>query len=108
MMRARKRRWITTNCAGNPGTAYNEVDAITIAKHEPEDAREFLTGFGLTLPGATVALKVYVILTTGNETGDAIGVRWRARAALPAALAHGARVPCVQGYEMCPEPSPNP
>lgn len=56
---------------GNPGTAYNEVDAITIATHEPEDAREFLTSFGLTLPGATVALKVYVILTTGNEAGSA-------------------------------------
>lgn len=56
---------------GNPGTVYNDDDAVTIATHAPGDAREFLTGFGLTQPGTAVALKVYVVLTTGNEAGSA-------------------------------------
>ena len=33
--------------------------------------REFITPFGLNQPGARVALKVYVILNTGNEAGSA-------------------------------------
>ena len=33
--------------------------------------REFVTPFGLNQPGAKVALKVYVILTSGNEAGSA-------------------------------------
>jgi len=32
--------------------------------------REFVTTFGLALPGARVSLKVFVILDTGNESGS--------------------------------------
>ena len=37
----------------------------------PNDPREFVMPFGLNQPGAEVAQKVYVILTTGNEAGSA-------------------------------------
>ena len=51
---------------------FNEVDAVVNASRLPEGgSREFVTTFGLTQPGAQVALKVYVILTTGNEAGSA-------------------------------------
>jgi hypothetical protein len=56
---------------GNPGDAYDDDDAVTIEQRQPGDAREFLTGFGLTQPGAHVALKVYVVLNMGNEAGSA-------------------------------------
>lgn len=56
---------------GNPGGRYDEADAVTVARHTPEEAREFLTGFSLTQPGAQVAFKVYVVLKTGNEAGSA-------------------------------------
>ncbi|HEV7401940.1 MAG TPA: hypothetical protein VGO11_03405 [Chthoniobacteraceae bacterium] len=56
---------------GNPGDAYNDDDAVTIESRQPGDAREFVTGFGLTQPGARVALKVYVVLNMGNEAGSA-------------------------------------
>lgn len=56
---------------GNPGDAYNDDDAVTIESRLPGDAREFVTGFGLTQAGAHVALKVYVVLTMGNEAGSA-------------------------------------
>ena len=59
---------------GNPGDTYSDDDAVIIATHAPGDAREFVTGFGLTQPGTTVALKVYVVLTTGNEAGSAVMV----------------------------------
>ncbi|HEV7406448.1 MAG TPA: hypothetical protein VGO11_26090 [Chthoniobacteraceae bacterium] len=57
---------------GDPGDAYNDDDAVTIESRLPGDAREFVTGFGLTQPGARVALKVYVVLTMGNEAGSAV------------------------------------
>ena len=56
---------------GNPGEHYQDDDAVVVATHAPADAREFTTGFGLNQPGAHVALKVYVVLTTGNEAGSA-------------------------------------
>jgi len=56
---------------GNPGEKYEEEDAITLATHSPADAREFLTGFGLTQPGTQASFKVFVILETGNEAGSA-------------------------------------
>ena len=56
---------------GNAGEEYSDEDAIVLATHEPGDPREFVTSFGLNQPGAQVALKVYVILTTGNEAGSA-------------------------------------
>ena len=56
---------------GNPGDHFNEDDAVLVETHAPADPREFTTGFGLNQPGAHVALKVYVVLTTGNEAGSA-------------------------------------
>jgi hypothetical protein len=56
---------------GTAGEDYDEEDAVVIATRGPEEPREFVTGFGLMQPGAQVALKVYVILTTGNEAGSA-------------------------------------
>ncbi len=55
---------------GNVGEDYNDEDAVVIASNGPGAAREFVTPFGLNQPGAQVALKVYVILTTGNEAGS--------------------------------------
>ena len=55
---------------GTVGDDYNE-DAVVIATHAPADPREFVVPFGLNQPGAKVALKVYVILITGNEAGSA-------------------------------------
>lgn len=56
---------------GCVGDHYDEQDAVVIATHAPDDERLFLTPFGLTQPGAQVALKVFVVLTTGNESGSA-------------------------------------
>ncbi len=56
---------------GTVGDHYDEEDAVVIATNAPGAAREFLTPFGLNQPGAKVALKVFVILTTDNEAGSA-------------------------------------
>ena len=56
---------------GNVGDDYSDEDAVVIATNAPGVPREFITPFGLNQPGAKVALKVYVILTTGNEAGSA-------------------------------------
>ena len=56
---------------GNVGDDYNDEDAVVIATNAPGAPREFITPFGLNQPGAKVALKVYVTLTTGNEAGSA-------------------------------------
>ena len=56
---------------GNPGEEYSDEDAVVIATNGVADAREFVTGFGLNQPGTVVALKVYVVLDTGNESGSA-------------------------------------
>ena len=56
---------------GNGGDEYSEEDAVVIAMNEPGAAREFVTPFALNQPGARVALKVYVVLNTGNEAGSA-------------------------------------
>ena len=53
------------------GDDYSEEDAVVIATNEPGAAREFVTPFALNQPGARVALKVYVVLNTGNEAGSA-------------------------------------
>ena len=55
---------------GNPGTEYDEDDAVVILTNLPAAPREFVSDFSLTQPGAQVALKVYVVLTTGNEAGS--------------------------------------
>lgn len=56
---------------GNVGNHYSDEDAIVIATNLPLDTKEFVTNFGLTQPGAEIALKVFVVLTTGNEAGSA-------------------------------------
>jgi hypothetical protein len=56
---------------GCAGPDWNEEDAVTIASHAPNAPREFITDFALNQPGATATLKVYVILSTGNEAGSA-------------------------------------
>ena len=56
---------------GNAGDDYSDEDAIVLAANGPGAPREFTTTLGLNQPGARVALKVYVILTTGNEAGSA-------------------------------------
>jgi hypothetical protein len=56
---------------GNVGEHYSDEDAVVIATHGPNAAREFVTPFGLNQPGAQVAFKVFVILTTDNEAGSA-------------------------------------
>jgi len=70
---------------GHVGEEYHEQDAVVIASRLPEESREFLTTFGLTQPGAQVALKVYVILTTGNEAGSAPMIVQRPANVLPLA-----------------------
>ena len=54
-----------------PISDYSDEDAVVIATNEPGAPREFVTPFGLNQPGVHVALKVFVILTTGNEAGSA-------------------------------------
>ncbi len=56
---------------GTVGNHYDEDDAVVIATNLPGDPREFVTTFGLNQPGAEIALKVFVVLTTGNEAGSA-------------------------------------
>ena len=56
---------------GTVGDHYDEEDAVVIATNAPGAPREFITPFGLNQPGAKVALKVFVILTTDNEAGSA-------------------------------------
>ncbi len=55
---------------GNVGDHYDAEDAVVLATRGPNDAREFVTHFGLDQPGAQVALKVFVVLLTGNEAGS--------------------------------------
>ena len=55
---------------GHVGTKWDEDLAVTIAEHAPGDAPEFITSFGLTQPGASVVMKVYVISDTDNEAGS--------------------------------------
>ena len=53
---------------GTVGDDYSDEDAVVIATNGPGDAREFVTTFGLNQPDAKVALKLFVILTTDNDT----------------------------------------
>ena len=55
---------------GNVGTDYSDEDAQVIATNEPGAPREFISTFGLNQPGVHIALKVFVLLTTGNEAGS--------------------------------------
>ena len=55
---------------GNVGDAYDEEDAMVLGTNAPDAPRVFETRLGLTQAGARVALKLYVILETGNEAGS--------------------------------------
>jgi hypothetical protein len=44
---------------------YDDQDAVVIATRVPGDPKEFVTTFGLNQAGAEIALKVFVVLTTG-------------------------------------------
>ncbi len=52
------------------GPNYSTDDESIIASIEPDQPRELLTDAGLTAPGSTISVKVYVITTTGNESGS--------------------------------------
>ncbi len=56
---------------GTAGDHYDEEDAVVLGTHGPDAPREFITTFGLTQPGVKIALKVFVILNTDNESGSA-------------------------------------
>jgi hypothetical protein len=56
---------------GVVGEEWDEEDAVTIATNGPDAAREFVVNFGLTQPGTSVVLKVYVVTLTGRERGSA-------------------------------------
>lgn len=53
-----------------PGPNYSTEDESTVASIDPGNPRELLTDAGLTSPGATASFKVYVVTTTGNESGS--------------------------------------
>jgi hypothetical protein len=55
---------------GTVGDHYDDQDAVVIATNAPGDPKEFITTFGLNQPGAEIALKVFVVLDTGNEAGS--------------------------------------
>lgn len=55
---------------GNPGTHYQEDDAVTLADHLPGATPEFVIGWGSVPVGGSLALKVYVINETDNEAGS--------------------------------------
>jgi len=55
------------------------------ARLQREEPREFTVPFGLNQPGAEVELKVYAILTTGNEAGGAAMLVQRPANVLPLA-----------------------
>ena len=56
---------------GNVGAAFKSEDAVVIATNGPEAAREFVSGFGLTQPGAKVSVAVYVVTNSGHQKGSA-------------------------------------
>ncbi len=60
----------TTGVHPSPGAGMG--NAIVTASCDPSEPREFVTTVGLTQPGAEIALKVYVVLSTGNESGSAV------------------------------------
>ena len=70
---------------GSVGDSYDEADAVVIATNQPGEPLEFITTFGLTQPGAQISLKVFVVLTTGNESGSATITLERPALVLPLA-----------------------
>jgi hypothetical protein len=53
-----------------PGPDYNADDATVLHTFAPEDPRAFLTVAGLATPGLAMTYKLFVRLTTGNESGS--------------------------------------
>ena len=56
---------------GTNGDEWDADDAVHLGRHYPNAANEFTVAFGLTQAGTSVALKVFVVLTTGNRAGSA-------------------------------------
>jgi len=63
--------------AGEAGAAVRGWDddaVVTVATNRAAVPRDFMVDFGLTQPGTKIALKVYVLTTTGRERGSAVMV----------------------------------
>lgn len=54
----------------SPGPAYDADASSVIATIPAGGALEFSTDAGLLTPGTTISVKVFVVLTTGNERGS--------------------------------------
>jgi hypothetical protein len=52
-----------------PGLDYSADDATTLHTFLPTDPRIFLTATGYSIPGTAMTYKLFVRLTTGNESG---------------------------------------
>ncbi len=57
---------------GTNGENWSDEDAVSLGSHLPGEPNEFTVQFGLTQPGTAIALKVFVVLTTGNRAGSAV------------------------------------
>ncbi len=55
---------------GNAGATFKSEDAVVITTNGKKAAREFLSAFALTQPGAKGSVAVYVITNAGNEKGS--------------------------------------
>lgn len=53
-----------------PGPNYSTEDESIVSSIDSGEPRELLTTAGLLNPGATASFKVYVVTTTGNESGS--------------------------------------
>lgn len=54
----------------SPGPVYEEDASSVIATVLPGEPLTLSTDAGLTMPGTTVSVKIFVKLTTGNERGS--------------------------------------
>lgn len=54
----------------SPGTVYHSEDESTLASVPKDSPREFETNHGLAASGDAALFRVYVALTTGNESGS--------------------------------------
>ncbi len=53
-----------------PGPNYSTEDESVVGSVDPGEPRNLPTGAGLAIPGSVASFKVYVITTTGNESGS--------------------------------------
>ena len=54
---------------------WDDDAVVTVATNRAAVPRDFMVDFGLTQPGTKIALKVYVLTTTGRERGSAVNGR---------------------------------